>query len=143
MLRFAFLLGAGLALAGPLSAQEMANASGGTLRLLDKISGRVSDLKLGLGQVVTEGKLSVSLDQCRFPKDNPAADAEAHVTVVLTDKPDAPLFSGWMIASSPALSAMDHQRYDIWVLSCDSGYVAPEVQEREQEDIPPEEINEG
>ncbi len=143
MRSLAILLGAGLALASPLSAQEMANASGGTLRLLDKISGRVSDLKLGLGQAVTEGKLSVSLDQCRYPKDNPAADAEAHVTVVLNEKPDAPLFSGWTIASSPALSAMDHPRYDIWVLSCDSGYVAPEVQERQEEEIPLEEINEG
>lgn len=143
MRSLSIVLGAGLALASPLSAQDMANASGGTLRLLDKISGRVSDLKLGLGQAVTQGKLSVSLDQCRYPKDNPAADAEAHVTVVLNEKPDTPLFSGWMIASSPALSAMDHPRYDIWVLSCDSGYVAPEVQEREEEDIPLDEINEG
>ena len=27
-------------------------------------------------------------------------------------------FSGWMIASTPALSAMDHSRYDIWVMRC-------------------------
>ncbi|MCW8843320.1 MAG: DUF2155 domain-containing protein, partial [Rhodobacteraceae bacterium] len=31
---------------------------------------------------------------------------------------EAPLFQGWMIASSPALSALDHPRYDVWVLRC-------------------------
>ena len=28
------------------------------------------------------------------------------------------LFSGWMFASIPALSALDHPVYDIWVLDC-------------------------
>ena len=27
-------------------------------------------------------------------------------------------FSGWMFASSPALSAMEHPVYDVWVLDC-------------------------
>ena len=30
------------------------------------------------------------------------------------------IFKGWMFASSPALSALDHPRYDVWVLSCSS-----------------------
>ncbi|MGB0800115.1 MAG: DUF2155 domain-containing protein, partial [Planktomarina sp.] len=25
---------------------------------------------------------------------------------------------GWMVASSPALNALEHPRYDIWVLRC-------------------------
>ena len=29
-------------------------------------------------------------------------------------------FSGWMFASSPALSAMEHPVYDLWVLDCDN-----------------------
>ena len=31
---------------------------------------------------------------------------------------DAPIFEGWMIAASPALNALDHARYDVWVLRC-------------------------
>ena len=31
---------------------------------------------------------------------------------------DKPVFSGWMLSTSPALSAMDHSRYDVWVLRC-------------------------
>jgi hypothetical protein len=28
------------------------------------------------------------------------------------------LFEGWLIASAPALNAMDHPRYDVWALRC-------------------------
>lgn len=30
----------------------------------------------------------------------------------------APLFSGWMFASSPALNALEHPVYDVWVIDC-------------------------
>jgi hypothetical protein len=124
-------------------AQEMSSAPGGTLRFLDKVTGRVQDLSLSRGQSVLLGRLTVQLDECRFPKDNPAADAQAHLTVLDTNAAQ-PMFSGWMLASSPALSAMDHPRYDVWVMSCDSGFVAPEVIEPvEDPDAPLEEINEG
>lgn len=141
------ILRAALALAlmtSPVWAEEMGSAPGGTLRFLDKISGRVTDLDLARGQAITEGRLTIVLDECRYPKDNPAADAQAHITVT-EDAAAGALFSGWMLASSPAVSAMDHPRYDIWVLACDSGFVAPEVQDKPQDpDAEPlEEINEG
>jgi hypothetical protein len=28
------------------------------------------------------------------------------------------VFSGWMLSSSPAISALDHSVYDVWVLAC-------------------------
>ena len=124
-------------------AQDMASAPGGTVRLLDKVTGRVWDLSLSRGQSAAQGRVTVQLDECRYPRDNPAADAQAHLTVMETAA-GKPLFAGWMLASSPALSAMDHPRYDVWVLSCDSGFVAPEVVEPvEDPDAPLEEINEG
>lgn len=127
----------------PLLAQEMDSAPGGSIRFLDKITGKVVDLNLQTGQSVDAGRLTIKLDDCRYPRDNPAADAQAHLTVVDNVAGSTP-FSGWMLASSPALSAMDHPRYDIWVLSCDSGFVAPEVEDvPEGEDQPIEEINEG
>lgn len=126
-----------------VAAQEMASAPGGTVRLLDKVTGRVQDLSLSRGQSDVQGRVTVQLDECRYPRDNPAADAQAHLTVIDTAA-GTTVFSGWMLASSPALSAMDHHRYDLWVLSCDSGFVAPEVTEPvEDPDAPLEEINEG
>lgn len=125
------------------AAQEMDEAPGGTVRFLDKITGEVADLPLSRGQSVKRGRLTVQLDECRFPRDNPAADAQAHLTV-MDDQATDPVFSGWMLASSPALSAMDHPRYDIWVLSCDSGFEAPEVEDTpDAPEEPLEEINEG
>jgi hypothetical protein len=57
------------------------------------------------------------MDECRYPADNPAGDAEAHLTISDNLRPE-PVFNGWMIASSPGLSSLDHPRYDVWVLSC-------------------------
>ena len=139
------ILALALAVLCPLqaAAQEMQAAPGGTLRLLDKVTGRVADLALSRGQSVDQGRVTVLLDECRYPRDNPAADAQAHLTVVDTAA-GTTVFSGWMLASSPALSAMDHHRYDIWVLSCDSGFVAPDVTAPEEDpDAPLEEINDG
>ena len=34
------------------------------------------------------------------------------------DRPRVELFTGWMFASSPALSALEHPVYDVWVLDC-------------------------
>lgn len=112
----AFLLAAVLA-APAAAAQEVASARGGLLRWLDKVTGETGDLDLSRGQSAERGRLTIQLDECRYPVADPASNAYAHLTIR-----DAlvvePVFSGWMIASSPALSAMDHPRYDVWVLRC-------------------------
>lgn len=104
--------------AAPLHAQDVSEASGAKLRLLDKLSGQTSDMVLADGQEQSFGRLTVRLDSCRYYADNPTAEAFAHLTVKESGQ-DAPIFNGWMVASSPALSAMDHPRYDVWVLRCD------------------------
>ena len=117
MKRFALAMAvAGLATAA--SAQEVANAPGAKLRFLDRLSGAVADLVLANGEAKSVGNLTVQLDQCRFNPENPAAEAFAHVTIV-ENQTGAAIFTGYMIASSPALSALDHPRYDVWVLRCD------------------------
>ena len=106
-------------LAFPAQAQEMASAPGGMVRVLDKLSGALTDVDLSRGQSQTNGRLTVQLDECRYPVEDPASEAEAHLTIHDSARPD-PVFSGWMVASSPALSALDHPRYDVWVLRCDT-----------------------
>ena len=114
-----------MALALPVSAQETGEApaaeftdsDGAQLRFLDKLTNETGDVALSRGQTAKFGRLVVRLDSCRYPTGNPASDAEAHLTVI-EETTEAPLFSGWMLASSPALSALDHPRYDVWVLSC-------------------------
>lgn len=100
-----------------VTAQEVQTATGGTLRVLDKLTGELTDISLQVGESRALGYLQVTLNQCRFPVANPAGDAYAEVVVRYRDAP-APVFAGWMLASSPALNAMDHPRYDVWALRC-------------------------
>ncbi|MBN8630830.1 MAG: DUF2155 domain-containing protein [Rhodobacterales bacterium] len=129
-----------LALSLPVAAQETAVApvaeftesEGAQLRFLDKLTSETGDVALSRGQSAKFGRLVVRLDSCRYPTGNPASDAEAHLTVI-EETTEAPLFSGWMLASSPALSALDHPRYDVWVLSCVLPAAAPETAPAEGE----------
>jgi hypothetical protein len=98
-------------------AQTAVSAPGGLVRWLDKISGETGDIELVRGQLARNGRLSIQLDECRYPADDSPTEAYAHLTI-MDALMDQPAFVGWMIASSPALSAMDHPRYDVWVLRC-------------------------
>lgn len=121
-------------LAAPVAAQEMAEAPGAQLRILDKLTGEVQDVTLARGQTMTTGRLTVQLDACRSPADNTVAEADAHLTILDEASPE-PVFNGWMLATAPALSALDHPRYDVWVLRCDVPDLAlPEVEEAPAED---------
>ena len=104
-------------IAGPVLAQETTDATGALLRGLDKVSGNSSDLEIATGGSLTFGRLTIDLSNCRSPANDPSSDSFAHLTIhdpVIA----APVFDGWMIASSPALNALDHPRYDIWLLRC-------------------------
>lgn len=106
-----------LVLTAPAVAQQATTASGGELRVLDKLNGTVTDVSLSTGQSQSVGYLSVTLNECRYPTSNPSGDSYADLTVTYRDNTD-PSFKGWMIASAPALNAMEHPRYDVWVLRC-------------------------
>jgi len=97
--------------------QEVAEAAAGELRVLDKLTGQVTNLTLEQGETARIGFLSVTLNECRYPVDNPSGDAFTQLFVDDT-KESTRLFSGWMLASAPALNAMDHPRYDVWALRC-------------------------
>ncbi len=99
------------------AAQEVRSAQGALLRGLDKVAGTSRDLDLQVGASVDLGNLRVTLAECRYPAANPASDAFAWVTVY-DERHSSVLFDGWMVASSPGLHALDHARYDVWVLAC-------------------------
>ena len=110
----ALLLGLGV----PAQAQvEYVSGQGGVLRALDKVNGHTEDVEIlsGGGRAVLG--LEVELADCRYPASNPTGEAFAFLTIHDGDRDDT-LFQGWMIATAPALNALDHSRYDIWVLRC-------------------------
>jgi len=105
------------AMAMPATAQGVASSDGVFLRGLDKISGTTTDLALTIGETVSYGRMEITLVACRYPAEDPSADAFAFLDIIDENRGER-LFRGWMIASSPALNALDHARYDVWVMGC-------------------------
>jgi hypothetical protein len=96
----------------------VANAEAtGKLRALDKLNGEVEDLEVSVGRTLDYERLRVTLKACKNVRNGSRNDAMALLEIQVV-REDTPRFVGWMIASSPALSALDHPRYDLWVLSC-------------------------
>ena len=113
MIAVALLLGGSVAAAQGVTT----SGSGVSVRALDKLTGKVRDFDIADRQSKTVGRITITANECRYPQGNPAGDAYASLTIDEIGKA-TPAFQGWMIASSPALNAMDHQRYDVWVLRC-------------------------
>lgn len=104
---------------GPVTSISQPATEQGTvvaLRALDKMLGQPTDVELAIGQTVVFGRIAIRAIECRYPAGDPGGDAFAHLEIL--DLDGESLFNGWMIASSPALNALEHARYDVWVLRC-------------------------
>lgn len=90
------------------------------LQGLDKVTARVSTIEAPLGETVTFGTLEVIARHCdkRPPEETPESTAFLDIWEVRPNEPAKSIFRGWMFASSPALNALEHPVYDIWVLDC-------------------------
>lgn len=106
--------------ADPEEAREkVALGSAAVLRTLDRLTGDVRDVTLAVSETGTVGRLQITLGECRYPVQNPAGNAYAYLTIREAGDQNAD-FSGWMIAQAPALNALDHPRYDVWVMRCNT-----------------------
>ncbi|SLN29818.1 hypothetical protein TRL7639_01206 [Falsiruegeria litorea R37] len=113
----ALVLTAVLAASSASAQDQVVSAPGAMLRGLDKVNGQTVDVELGKGETAQVFGLDVALGDCRYPVDNPTGDAFAFLTIWEQGAQQA-LFDGWMIATAPALNALDHNRYDVWVIRC-------------------------
>ncbi len=103
-----------------VAASEMSDRGVAVLQGLDKITARVSRFDVAVGETARFGTLLVTLRACREapPIDPPEAAAFLEIKEVKPGEAPTALFSGWMFASSPALSALEHPIYDVWVTGC-------------------------
>ena len=100
------------------------------LQGIDKVTARVSTIEAPVGEVVKFGALEIIARNCdkRPPEETPESAAFLDIWEVHQGEAAVSLFRGWMFASSPALSAMEHPVYDVWVLDCrNSSSSAPET----------------
>lgn len=106
-----------LLLTGAAQAQSVTSGAGAVLRGLDKVNGQTADVEVFSGGGRALFGLEVDLADCRYPPGNPTGEAYAFLTIRSSTSDDI-VFQGWMVASAPALNALDHSRYDVWVLRC-------------------------
>jgi hypothetical protein len=98
------------------------------LQGLDKITARVSNFDAPVGAPVHFGTLSIRVRDCEKnpPEETPESAAFVEIDEMRPgEKVAKRLFSGWMFASSPALSALEHPVYDIVLLDCRAANGSP------------------
>lgn len=90
------------------------------LQGLDKITARVTPIKVPIGQTARFGTLEIQVRACnkRPPEEPPETAAYVEIREVKSGEEPTKVFGGWMFASSPALSALEHAVYDVWVTDC-------------------------
>jgi hypothetical protein len=94
---------------------------GAVLQGLDKVTARISTLEAGVGQTVSFGSLTITVRRCQRSRPDQKLERAAFLEIDNTDpttKQKKRVFSGWMFMSNPAISALEHPVYDVWVKDC-------------------------
>jgi hypothetical protein len=97
------------------------------LQGLDKITARVSKFEAPVGAAVRFGTLSIRVRDCEknTPEETPESAAFVEIDEMRPNEDKTRLFSGWMFASTPALSALEHPVYDVNLLECKAASGSP------------------
>jgi len=90
------------------------------LQGLDKVTARTQRFVAPVGEATRFGTLEISVGDCLVNVPEAPPEAVAYLTIVdhKPGQPEEKLFAGWMFASTPSLSALDHGVYDVRVLAC-------------------------
>ena len=113
-----------LCLPATAHARATVNTSVAKLQSIDKVTARTLTFEVDVGSTVKFGSLYIKLQACRKAPDIEEPESAAFMQIWEVNDEDTDrekadwVFSGWMFASSPGLSAMDHPIYDVWVLEC-------------------------
>ena len=74
-----------------------------------------------MGKTVPYGSLLITLRRCQRSRADQKYERAAFLEIDNIDpttKEKKRVFSGWMFASNPAISALEHPVYDVWLQSC-------------------------
>lgn len=95
------------------------------MQAMDKITGRVSIINVPVDGAVQFGSFSIVVRSCktRTEEETPENFAFVDVTDKSFDQEEYNIFKGWMLSSSPAVNAVEHPIYDVWLLRCFNGEV--------------------
>jgi hypothetical protein len=100
-------------------AQKVVNTSA-LFSGLDKITGRIINFDVAIGETVQFGALQVTPRACYTRPATEATNTDAFVEVdeVTLQGEVKRIFTGWMFAASPGLHGVEHAIYDVWLTNC-------------------------
>jgi len=110
------------------------------LQGLDKVTARVWTFEARIGEVVRFGTLEIYPRFCDRtpPEEPPESKAFLDIYEARPGEERVDLFHGWMFASSPALNALEHPVYDVWLLDCKTTQAVMPPPAGEAPAVPPE-----
>ena len=97
------------------------------------VTGRITTFEIPVNEVRRFGALNVYPRVCnsRPPTEEPKTTSFVQVDENLINGGTRRIFSGWMLAESPGLNAVEHPVYDVWLIGCLDPN-RPAVPEREE-----------
>ncbi|HUF44320.1 MAG TPA: DUF2155 domain-containing protein [Aestuariivirgaceae bacterium] len=106
-------------LAGPAGAESIRNPIA-VFAGLDKITGTITRFEVTIDEIHKFGSLDVLARVCntRPVTEQPKTMAFVEVEEALPDGGTTRVFTGWMLAESPGLNAVEHPVYDVWLTNC-------------------------
>jgi len=87
---------------------------------LDKITARILSFEVPLNESRVFGVLEVTPRICytRPATETPLTSAFVEINELRSNGAPERIFTGWMFADSPGLSAVEHPVYDVWLTNC-------------------------
>ena len=91
-----------------------------TIGALNKVSGKVSKLIIEDDGEIFFGSLKIIAHTCKKSAPEEPLENKAFLEIwdIKYDQEHKKVFSGWMISSSPSISALEHAVYDVWIIDC-------------------------
>jgi hypothetical protein len=100
---------------GPLTPRTI------VIRALNKVTAQAEVMTLKSNQMVKFGQLQITAITCQISAERSQTDYAALLDIVEklpTGDGTKPIFRGWMYASSPSITALEHPVYDVTMVEC-------------------------
>ncbi|MXN46751.1 DUF2155 domain-containing protein [Shinella kummerowiae] len=99
---------------------------------IDKITGRITNFDVYIGETVQFGALQVTPKVCYSRDDTETQKVTTFVEVdeITLDRKIRRIFTGWMFADSPGLNAVEHPVYDVWLVECKAKSEVPPPEDK-------------
>ena len=92
------------------------------LKILDKTTAKFIDKKLALKENFSYGTIQITVHKCWQAPLSQKPDSKILVEINEVNPKDETevtnIFLGWLVASSPSISGLEHPIYDVTAISC-------------------------